>query len=269
MSSALDGVKVLEVAAWTFVPAAGAVLADWGADVIKVEHPVMGDPQRGLISMGLIPGGPGAVNYIIEQPNRGKRSIGLDISTEQGLDLLYKLVEQSDVFLTSFLPATRQKLKIDVEHIRAVKPDIVYARGSGQGPLGPDSGKGGYDGASYWGRGGVSHALSPASLDYPIGGRAAFGDLAGGMAIAGGIAAGLFQRERTGVGPTIDVSLLGLAMWVLSPDVVASGLYGGDPMPKFDRTKSPNPLVGFYKTKDGRFLTFMLLQSDRFWPEFC
>jgi len=269
MSSALDGVKVLEVAAWTFVPAAGAVLADWGADVIKVEHPVMGDPQRGLISMGLIPGGPGAVNYIIEQPNRGKRSIGLDISTEQGLALLYKLVEQSDVFLTSFLPATRQKLKIDVEHIRAIKPDIVYARGSGQGPLGPDAGKGGYDGASYWGRGGVAAALSPASLDYPIGGRAAFGDLAGGMSIAGGIAAGLFQRERTGVGPTIDVSLLGLAMWVLSPDVVASGLYGGDPMPKFDRSKSPNPLVGFYKTKDGRFLTFMLLQSDRYWPEFC
>jgi len=269
MSHALDGVKVLEVAAWTFVPAAGAVLADWGADVIKVEHPVMGDPQRGLIAMGIIPGGPGAVNYIIEQPNRGKRSIGLDISTEQGLALLYKLVEQSDVFLTSFLPATRQKLKIDVEHIRAIKPDIVYARGTGQGPLGPDAGKGGYDGASYWGRGGVAAALSPASLDYPIGGRAAFGDLAGGMAIAGGIAAGLFQRERTGVGPTIDVSLLGLAMWVLSPDVVASGLYGGDPMPKFDRSKSPNPLVGFYKTKDDRFVTFMLLQSDRYWPEFC
>ncbi len=269
MSSALEGVKILEVAAWTFVPAAGAVLADWGADVIKVEHPVMGDPQRGLVAMGLIPGGDSAVNYIIEQPNRGKRSIGLDISTEQGLEILYQLVEQADVFLTSFLPATRQKLKIDVEHIRAVKPDIVYARGTGQGPLGPDAGKGGYDGASYWGRGGVAHALSPASLEYPIGGRAGFGDLAGGMAIAGGIAAALFQRERTGVGPTIDVSLLGLAMWVLSPDVVASGLYGGDPMPKFDRTRSPNPLVGFYKTKDDRFVTFMLLQSDRFWPEFC
>ncbi len=201
MSSALEGVKVLEVAAWTFVPAAGAVLADWGADVIKVEHPVMGDPQRGLISMGLIPGGPSAVNYIIEQPNRGKRSIGLDISTEEGLKLLYRLVEQSDVFLTSFLPATRQKLKIDVEHIRAVNPKIVYARGTGQGPKGPDSGKGGYDGASYWGRGGVAHALTPSTSEWPIGGRAAFGDLAGGMSIAGGIAAALFQRERTGVGP--------------------------------------------------------------------
>ena len=269
MGSALSGIKVVEVAAWTFVPSAGAVLADWGADVIKVEHPESGDPQRGLVAMGLIPGGPSAVNYIIEQPNRGKRSIGLDIATDAGRELLHKLVEGADVFLTSFLPDTRQKLKIDEEHIRAVNPGIVYARGTGQGPKGPDGHMGGYDGATYWARGAVAHALTPECAEYPIGGRAAFGDLAGGMSIAGGIAAGLVQKERTGVGPTVDVSLLGLAMWVLSPDIVASGLYGGDPMPKFDRKAPGNPLVGAYKTGDGRFVSLMLLQSDRFWPELC
>src|SRR5215207_8524591 len=147
MHDVMKGIRVLEVAAWTFVPAAGAVLADWGADVIKVEHPVMGDPQRGLRSMGLIPGGDSAVNYIIEQPNRGKRSLGLDISTDHGRRLLYRLAEQADVFLTSFLPGVRQRLQIDVEHIRAVNPNIVYARGTGQGPKGPDAAKGGYDGA--------------------------------------------------------------------------------------------------------------------------
>src|SRR5664280_703616 len=269
MANALSGYRVLEVAAWTFVPAAGAVLADWGADVIKVEHPQTGDPQRGLVSMGLIPGGENAVNYIMEQPNRGKRSIGIDISTDAGRDLLYKLVESSDVFLTSFLPAVRQRLKIDVEHIRAVNPNIVYARGSGQGPLGADREKPGYDGSVYWGRGGVAHALTPPDAKFPIGGRAAFGDLAGGMAIAGGVAAGLLQRATTGEAPIIDVSLLGLAMWVLSPDIVASGLYGGDPMPKFNRSASPNPLVGSYRTSDDRFITLMMLQADRFWPEFC
>jgi crotonobetainyl-CoA:carnitine CoA-transferase CaiB-like acyl-CoA transferase len=268
MANALSGFRVLEVAAWTFVPAAGAVMADWGADVIKVEHPVGGDPQRGLIAMGLVPGGPGAVN-IIEQPNRGKRSIGLDISTDDGRALLYKIVETADVFLTSFLPDTLAKLKIDVESIRAVNPDIVYARGTGQGPHGPDRGKGGYDGATYWARGGVANALTPADSEWPVGGRPAFGDLAGGMAIAGGIAAGLLQRATTGVAPVVDVSLLGLAMWQLSPDIVASGLYGGDPMPKFDRSSSPNPLVGNYKTSDGRIITLMMLQSDRFWSEFC
>ncbi|MBI2705707.1 MAG: CoA transferase [Actinobacteria bacterium] len=269
MANTLAGIRVLEVASWTFVPAAGAVLADWGADVIKVEHPVMGDPQRGLISMGLIPGGDSAVNYIIEQPNRGKRSVGLDIGTEHGRDLLYKLAEGSDVFLTSFLPSVRQRLKIDVDDIRSVNPNIVYARGTGQGPKGPDAGKGGYDGAVYWGRAGISEALTPACAEFPIGGRAAFGDLAGAVAIAGGITAALLKRERTGEAPLVDVSLLGFGMWQLSPDIVASGLYGGDPMPKFDHKTSPNPLVGTYKTADDRFVTLMLLQSDRFWPDLC
>ncbi len=269
MANALSGFRVVEVAAWTFVPAAGAVLADWGADVIKVEHPVTGDPQRGLVSMGLIPGGDGAVNYIMEQPNRGKRSIGLDIATEGGRELLYRLVETADVFLTSFLPSVRQRLRIDVEHIRAVNPAIVYARGSGQGPRGEDRDRPGYDGSVYWGRGGVAHALTPADSAWPIGGRAAFGDLAGGMAIAGGIAAALLQRAVSGVAPVVDVSLLGLAMWQLSPDIVASGLYGGDPMPKFDRSATPNPLVGSYRTSDGRFITLMMLQADRYWGEFC
>jgi crotonobetainyl-CoA:carnitine CoA-transferase CaiB-like acyl-CoA transferase len=269
MSNALSGYRVIEVAAWAFVPAAGAVLADWGADVIKVEHPVTGDPQRGLVSMGLIPGGPNAVNYIMEQPNRGKRSIGIDMATDKGREVLYKLAESADVFLTSFLPSVRQRLKIDVEHIRAVNPNIVYARGTGQGPRGLDSDKPGYDGSVYWGRGGIAHALTPGDAKFPIGGRAAFGDLAGGMAIAGGIAAGLLQRATTGEAPLVDVSLLGLAMWQLSPDIVASGLYGGDPMPKFTRRSTPNPLVGGYRTSDDRFITLMMLQSDRFWPEFC
>jgi crotonobetainyl-CoA:carnitine CoA-transferase CaiB-like acyl-CoA transferase len=205
----------------------------------------------------------------MEQPNRGKRSIGLDISTDAGRELLHKLAETSDVFLTSFLPSVRQRLQIDVEHIRAVNPNIVYARGSGMGPLGDERNKPGYDGSIYWGRGGVAHALTPSDASWPIGGRAAFGDLAGGMAIAGGIAAGLLQRATTGEAPIIDVSLLGLAMWVLSPDIVASGLYGGDPMPKFNRSATPNPLVGNYRTSDGRYITLMMLQADRFWPEFC
>ena len=271
MHNVMEGVRVLEVAAWTFVPAAGAVMADWGADVIKVEHPNGGDPQRGLIASGLIPGGASAVNYIIEQPNRGKRSIGLDISTDEGREVLYRIAATSDVFLTSFLPSVRQKLKIDLEHIRAINPNIVYVRGSGQGALGPESDRGGLDGASYWARGGIANALTPAGSDWPIAPRPAFGDLPGGMTIAGGIAAALFSRERTGVPPVVDVSLLGFAMWTLSPDIVASKLFGKDPLAQMrgPREKNPNPLVGQYRTKDDRFLSLMMLQPDRFWPEAC
>lgn len=267
MTDVLAGVKVLEVAAWTFVPAAGAVLAEWGADVIKVEHPVGGDPQRGLISSGLVPAGAGGVNYMIEVPNRGKRSIGIDLSTEGGREILLKLAAQSDVFLTSFLPQVRRKLGIDVDDVRAVKPDLIYVRGSGHGPRGPDAEKPGYDGVSYWSRGGVGAALTPAGATWPIGARPAFGDVMGGMTLAGGIAAALFRRERTGETSVVDVSLLGLAAWNLGPDVTSSKLYEGSPTPVYDRSSSPNPLVGNYRTKDGRFITLMMLQADRFWPE--
>jgi crotonobetainyl-CoA:carnitine CoA-transferase CaiB-like acyl-CoA transferase len=263
----LAGIKVLEVATWTFVPAAGAVLAEWGADVVKVEHPVGGDPQRGLITSGLVPAGAGGVNYMIEVPNRGKRSVGIDLATEGGREILLKLATQSDVFLTNYLPQVRRKLGIDLDDIRAVNPDIIYVRGSGHGTKGPDADKPGYDGVSYWSRGGIAAALTPPTAEWPTGSRPAFGDVMGGMTLAGGIAAALLRRERTGVASTVDVSLLGLAAWNLGPDVTSSKLYENSPIPVFDRSSSPNPLVGNYRTKDGRYLTLMMLQSDKFWPE--
>jgi crotonobetainyl-CoA:carnitine CoA-transferase CaiB-like acyl-CoA transferase len=137
----LNGFKVVELAAWTFVPAAGAVLADWGADVIKVEHPVTGDPRRGLIASGIVPSA-GGVNYIMEQPNRGKRSIGIDVATPGGLEVLMRLVETADVFLTSVLPDSANRLGVGVEDIRRRNPAIVYARGLGQGIRGDHAGRG-------------------------------------------------------------------------------------------------------------------------------
>jgi crotonobetainyl-CoA:carnitine CoA-transferase CaiB-like acyl-CoA transferase len=271
MKDILAGTRVLEVASWTFVPAAGAVLADWGADVLKVEHPVSGDPQRGLISSGLVPAGAGGVNYMMEQPNRGKRSVAIDIATPGGRELLYRLAETSDVFLTNFLDGPRQRLHIDVDDIRARNPKIIYVRGSGQGSRGPDAGKPGYDGSSYWARGGIGAALTPSDYRWPIGQRPAFGDVMGGLTIAGGISAALFRREKTGEPSVVDVSLLGLAMWQLGPDVVASKLYEGQTggMPSFSRDDMPNPLVGMYETSDGRWIMLMGLQPDPFWPDLC
>jgi crotonobetainyl-CoA:carnitine CoA-transferase CaiB-like acyl-CoA transferase len=151
MSQVMQGVRVVEVAQWWFVPAAGAVLADWGADVIKIEHPVTGDPQRGLVTSGFFPP-TGGVNFMVEQSNRGKRSVGIDIGNPQGRAALLRLVETADVFLTNFLTPARKRLGIDVDDIRAVNPRIVYARGHGQGAEGPDADRGGYDAASFWSR---------------------------------------------------------------------------------------------------------------------
>jgi hypothetical protein len=237
LTKVMQGVRVLEVAQFTFVPAAGAILADWGADVIKVEHPVRGDTQRGFINMGGFQMDPNR-HPLMEHPNRGKRSVGIDVSKPDGQEVLYELAKTSDVFLTNFMPVVRQKHKFDVEHIRAVNPDIVYARGSAYGDKGPQRDVGGFDGTAFWTRSGVGHALTPEELGGALSqGIPAFGDSIGGMNIAGGISAALFHRERTGEATELDVSLLSTAWWAAGASVT-QGMETGQTM----RSLMPNSL---------------------------
>jgi crotonobetainyl-CoA:carnitine CoA-transferase CaiB-like acyl-CoA transferase len=267
MATVLDGIRVLEVADWGFVPSAGTVLGDWGAEVIKVEHPRLGDPIRGLITGGVIPGASGR-NFIIEQIGRQKRSVGIDLAADAGRDLVYRLVERSDVFLTNFLPDARERLRITFDDLRRVNPRLVYARGHGQGTRGPDARRGGYDGVSFWARGGIADRLSTPGAP-PVQQRPAFGDFIGGMALAGGVAGALFRRERTGEGIEVDVSLLGTALWVLSPDITAALLYGAMLPSSGEMRMTPNPLVGNYPCRDGGSIVLMMLQAERFWPHFA
>jgi crotonobetainyl-CoA:carnitine CoA-transferase CaiB-like acyl-CoA transferase len=268
MSGVRQGVRVVELAGWTFVPTAGAVLADWGADVIKIEHPETGDPQRGLSVGAMGTTGPGGVSFMMEQPNRGKRSFGLDVRSEEGRALLLRLVEKADVFLTNLLPESLERLGLTVDDVRAVNPKIIYARGTGYGVRGEEANKGGFDSAVYWSRAGIASMLDVES-DWPPFQRPAFGDIMGGLTIAGGIGAALFKRERTGEPSVIDVSLLGLGVWNIAPDMVASGLLGEKGLTHFGVNDMPNPLMNFYRTSDGRFLQLMMLQADRFWPDVC
>jgi crotonobetainyl-CoA:carnitine CoA-transferase CaiB-like acyl-CoA transferase len=266
----MEGVRILEVAQFTFVPAAGAVLADWGADVIKVEHAETGDAQRGLSQAMGMPVGSGAFVPLMEHANRGKRSIGLALERPEALGVLHELIRTSDVFLTNFLPAARRRLGIDVADVRAVNPRIVYVRGSGFGARGPDSGKGGYDSTAFWARGGSALGTTPVEFDglchMPA---AAYGDSIGGMTIAGGIAGALFARERTGETSVVDVSLLGTGAWA-SALSVDFALVAGGPLPRRPTNKpGPNPLVGSYRTADDRWLALAMLQPGRYWPEFC
>src|SRR3954468_20076044 len=138
MTRILEGVRILEVAEHTFVPAASALLADWGADVIKIEHVERGDAMRGLASTG-VAHVPTDVHALLEHSNRGKRSLGLDLTSDDGLDILYKLAATSDVFLTNKLPGVLKKLRIEVDDIRGANPNIIYVRGTGQGSRGPDA----------------------------------------------------------------------------------------------------------------------------------
>ena len=265
----MDGIRVVEVASWTYVPIAGAVLAEWGADVIKIEHPESGDPQRGLAAMGLVPTGPGGVAHMMELPNRGKRSVGLDLKSEKGRELLLQLCATADVFVTNWRPQARRKSRIDVEDIRAVNPNIIYVRGSGQGQRGPDAERGGYDGCTFWGRGGPADIISPPD-DYPLNQPGpAFGDVIGGLTIAGGISAALFHRQRTGEPVIVDNSLLATSMWATGATSLAAGLFGIERMVIPDRTQMPNPIVGMYRTSDNRYLSLVMLESDRYWGDLC
>jgi crotonobetainyl-CoA:carnitine CoA-transferase CaiB-like acyl-CoA transferase len=266
-------VRVLEVAQFTFVPSAGAVLADWGADVIKVEHPVTGDAQRGLIRVlgaaATIPGSSFAP--IMEAPNRGKRSVGLALDNPDARPLLEDLIRRSDVFLTNYLPSTRGKLNIDVDDVRGINPDIIYVAGSGFGMTGPDRDAGGYDMTAYWARGGSADGvMAPDADSAPFMPSGAYGDNIGGMAIAGGVAAALYRRQVTGEPSVLDVSLLAVGAWATQFSVNMAMLHGGK-LPKTEhRTATPgNPLTGAYRTSDGRFIQLCMLQPTRYWPEFC
>jgi crotonobetainyl-CoA:carnitine CoA-transferase CaiB-like acyl-CoA transferase len=265
MPGPLDGVKVLELAEYGFVPSGAGVLADWGADVVKVER-LAGDPLRWIIKAGLLPD-TGDFNFIVEQGNRNKRGIALDIKTDDGRAVFEKLVAWADVFITSFLASTRTKLRVDPEDLHAINPRLIYARGHGYGPKGPDADTAGFDSISYWARGGIGHMLSPP--DGPmVMQRGAMGDFTGGAFLAGGIGAALYQREKTGKGTIVDVSLLNTAVWVLAPDLVASSVLGHEPT----RTQTgslPNPIVGARRTSDGRWLVLNMMEFDRYWPAFC
>ena len=260
MVQVMKGFRILEVAQFTFVPAAGAILADWGADVIKIEHPVRGDTQRGFINMGGVQVDPNR-HPLIEHPNRGKRSVGIDISTPLGQELLYEIAKTSDVFLTNYLPSVRRKNKIDVEHIRAANPKIIYARGSAYGDKGPEREIGGYDGTAFWTRSGVGHTMTPAELDGPLAqGSPAFGDSIGGMNIAGGIAAALLCRERTGEAVEVDVSLLSTAWWAAGANLtqgMEKGVITRSPMPASGGS-AKNPLMGNFRTADGGWINLCM-----------
>ena len=267
MRDVLRGVRVVEVAQWWFAPSAATLLAEWGAEVVKIEHPVHGDPIRGLTTSGGLAGSHD-VNFMLEQSNHNKRSLGLDIARPEGREILDRLVEQADVFITSFLPGPRGRLRLDVEDIRAVNPRIIYARGHAAGDRGPEREQGGFDAASFWARGGVAYHHTPPGADAPILPRPSFGDGISGLALAGAIAGALFARERHGEPSVIDVSLLGTATWVMGPDVVAAAMAPGG-IPTLPRGATANPLSSCYRTADGRWVWLAMLQSDRYWPEFC
>lgn len=266
MYDIMEGVHVVEAAGYLMVPTAAAVLADWGADVVKVEHPVAGDPYRGLRNDAVQAG---MQNPMLELPNRGKRSVGIDVSTPDGIEVLYELIRKSDVFMTSFMMPTLRKLGLDWDTVHAINPQIIYARGSGYGSRGPDADTPAFDLAATWARGGFIHRMTPPDADEPVQFPGSVGDLSAGLTIASGVAAALFKRSRTDEGLQVDVSLYHTGMWIMAQSIGAAPLGLAPVATSNSRERVRNPLVNSYRTKDRRWLVLCILQSDRYWTDFC
>ena len=267
MTAVMQGVRILEVAEHTFVPAASALLADWGAEVVKIEHVERGDAMRGLASSGLAVMGTN-VHVLLEHSNRGKQSLALDLTSDEGRAILYKLAATCDVFLTNKVASVRDKLRIDVDTIREHNPGIVYVRGTGQGERGPEADRGSYDSLAYWCRAGIAMGMKQPDYDYvPAPPAPAFGDSIGAMTIAGGIMGALYHRERTGEATTVDVSLLGTGIWSMGAALALSLQHGVGWAPPPPNVPSGNPLSASYTTKDGRYVMITCLQAAKYWPE--
>ena len=269
MYEVLNGVKVVEMGSFVFVPLASAVLADWGAEVIKVEPPVTGDQYRGLVTAGMTNELDG-INLSFQYANRGKRSVVLDLTKERGRELFAELIAGTDVFMTNLRPAVRARLKLDVDDLRRVNPDLIYVRGSGYGQHGPLAETAALDGTAYWARGGVAEALTPADREHPISQRPAFGDVMAAMTLAGGVAGALYRKAALGVPSVVDVALLNVGMWQMQRDILSApyDAGAGKKVWDVDRTER-NPLTGSYRTQDGRFVSIAIVNPDPYWVEFC
>src|SRR5262245_54231174 len=262
MAGPMAGIRVVELGFWVAGPSAGGVLADWGAEVVKIEPPD-GDPFRGLylsVSGVEIPANPP-----FELDNRGKRSIALNLRTAEGRAIADRLIDGADVFVTNVRPEVLETFGLDDARLRARNPRLIYARVTGYGERGPDRDRAAYDIGAFWSRAGIAAALTPPGADPPYQ-RGAFGDHIAGLTAAGGISAALLARERTGRGQRVSTSLLRIGAFVLGWDVNSPLRLGIRATPLTRRTV-PNPLISCYRAADDRWLWLLGLQGQRHWPD--
>jgi crotonobetainyl-CoA:carnitine CoA-transferase CaiB-like acyl-CoA transferase len=258
MPGPMKGIKVVEIGIWVAGPSAGGILADWGADVIKIEAPT-GDPLRSIQEvLGT------AVNPFFEPDNRGKRSIVLDLRQADDREVALELIADADVLLTNLRPAALARLGLDHETLLARDPRLIYAIVTGYGLEGPDAASGAYDMGAFWARGGVADSLSVPGEYLPTQ-RSGMGDHITGVTVAGMVSAALYSREQTDQGQLVSTSLLRAATYFVNSDFnfqLMADLNAG----YTDRRTQRNPLWNNYKAGDGKSFWLIGVEADRHWP---
>ena len=256
----MRGVRVVELAQWISAPATGAILADWGAEILKIE-PINGDPFRWIFTTGATD----PVNVLFELDNRGKRSLAIDVGRDEGRALLLELLSDADVFLTNMRPQWLEKCRIDYDTLSGELPRLIYASVTGYGNHGEQRDRQSYDIGGFWARSGLAFAHTveggaPPTL------RGACGDHTTGITLTAGVAAALFERERTGRGQHVSTSLLRAGMYILSQDLTMALRLGGSLPMGGSRAAAGNPMMNSYCDRDGKWFWLLGLQPDRMWP---
>ena len=253
----LSGLKVVELATYVAAPGAGAMLADWGAEVIKVEGPA-GDPARQFFSDS---GAGDTNNPMFALDNRGKRSVVIDYGLPQGREALLRLLGDADVFLTNVRPGALKRARLDFDTLHEVFPSLIYASVTGYGLQGPDADKPGFDIASFWSRAGVGRITAPKGQEpFPI--RTAMGDHICSLATVAALLAAVVERTRTGAGQLVDSSLLHTCVYAIGSDMAVQLHYGKLASTK-SRSEVINPVSNFFRTSDGRWICLVPRQGER------
>jgi crotonobetainyl-CoA:carnitine CoA-transferase CaiB-like acyl-CoA transferase len=263
MAGPLEGIKVVELGVWVAGPAAGGILADWGADVVKIEPPT-GDPAR---LFGRMLGLDVDVSPPFEMDNRSKRSVVLDLTTDTGHAVALELISGADVFVTNVRPGALRRLGLDFESLAAEHPRLVYGLITGYGETGPDADRAAYDVAAFWARAGLAHLLTRPG-DTPPFQRGGMGDHSAGMTLTAAICAALLARDRTGSGQLVTTSLYRQGAYTVSFDL-NTYLMSGQPIAVGQRETMGNPCMNNYATADGRRFWIVGLEADRHWPALC
>jgi crotonobetainyl-CoA:carnitine CoA-transferase CaiB-like acyl-CoA transferase len=263
MAGPMEGITVVELGVWVAGPAAGGILADWGADVIKIEPPT-GDPAR---MFGRMLGIEDGLSPPFEMDNRGKRSIVLDLTTDAGRVTAIELLSGADIFLSNVRPAALRRIGLDFESVAAANPRLVYGLITGYGESGPDADRAAYDVAAFWARAGLAHLLTRPG-DTPPFQRGGMGDHSAGMTLAAAVCAALVARTRTGKGQLVSTSLYRQGAYTVSFDL-NTFLMTGHSIAIGQRETMGNPCMNNYVAGDGRRFWIVGLQGDRHWPALC
>jgi len=264
VSGPLAGVRVVELGVWVAGPAAGGILGDWGAEVVKLEPPGLGDPARGFARML---GGDLPFNPPFEMDNRNKRSAVVDLQHPDGLALALELIAGADVFLTNLRPAALARLGLGHEALLQRHPRLVYALITGYGESGPEADRAAYDIAAFWARSGLAWALSRPGETPPFQ-RGGMGDHGVGMATAAAVSAALFARAQSGRGQLVHSSLLRHGLYTLSFDLSVALRFGMS-IQGGNRKTMGNPCINCYQDRDARWFWIVGLEGERHWPPLC